>query len=107
MTAIDRETNFVILLKLYCVLKDGMCRLGTAPEPLAEGTSRNRNTAGHPPTRPSTLAQQGNYPEKVTFSKWHKGLVEDNLGFCDVWYAKQRHSCAPFLSPVIFMVNCH
>lgn len=60
-----------------------------------------------PPARPSTLAQQGNYPKKVAFSKWHKGPVEDHLASCDVWYAKLRHSHALLSSAGIFMVNGH
>lgn len=58
--------------------RDGMCRLGTAQEPLAEGTSRNGNTACPLYTKPSA------------FSKQHKGLGEESGALCDAWYAEWR-----------------
>ena len=49
MPAAERKTNLAVLLELCCVLKDGLGRLGTAQEPLAEAKVRTeRQLALHP-----------------------------------------------------------
>lgn len=103
--AAEREANLAVLLDLCCVLKDGMCRLGTAQKPWQRGKAGMETELALHPLGQARWLWAATTQRSPDFSKWHRDSVEDSLAFYDACSVKLRLSHILLLFPGTSMVN--